>query len=362
MKSSRVVGRSRPTDVAKPSFVATTPGVKAIAPGVDATTPGVKAIAPGVDTTTPGVEATTPGVKATAPGVEATTPGVKAIAPGVEATTPGVKAIAPGVKAIAPGVDAMTPGVKAIAPGAVASEPRMPRVTWYANRIYVNASPAVIAALREDPIFEGHLFRLRGTLPASWEKGAGKVRLPRGGLVVVKEVGPATDDDGEAEIALYVAFGPGVGRVEHTHDWYAEGEWFSWNQLHGPSDVKVIDPAGLEELAECDVPPRGFLRFLADLHARCGQPVTYYLGRTWGGLRHAEAAWVFAERDVLYCYNPPKDVNADPHDEVVVLDRDGRHVVYGDVLRLALAHHGLHLPTGYFAPHTRTFDWKPWRL
>jgi hypothetical protein len=86
--------------------------------------------------------------------------------------------------------------------------------------------------------------------------------------------------------------------------------------------------------------------------------VTYYLGRTWGGDIEGEAAWVFADREVLYCHRVPNDVRVDPPDEVVVVDRDGRSVVRGDVLRLALAHHGVHLPTRYFAPHTRTFDWE----
>jgi hypothetical protein len=235
-------------------------------------------------------------------------------------------------------------------------------VTWYANRIYVNASPSVIEALREDPIFEGHLFLLRGALPASWEEGSAQLRLPGEGLVVVKEIGPE-EDEGEAEIALASIFGEHIPRVPKSHGWYADGEWLSWSKVRGPSDVEVLDPAGIEELAECDVPPLAFLRFLADLHARCGQPVSYYLGRTYGGGPEGEAAWVFAEREVLYCLRVPHDVSVDPADEVVVLDHNGgRRVVRDDVLRLALAHHGVHLPGAWFAPHTRSFDWESRRL
>lgn len=215
-------------------------------------------------------------------------------------------------------------------------------MTWYANRIYVNASPSALAALRAEPALDGHLFVLQGTLPATWEQDGGVLELPSEGLAVVKEIGPPDSDEAQAA---------------ESHGWYAPGEWLSWDVLRGPREVEVMAPA-IDELMECDRPPQRFLQFLAELRARCEQPVTYYLGRTWGGAFEGEAAWVFADREVFYCLRVPQDVRVDPSDEVVVVDRDGRRIVRGDVLRLALGHHGLHLPTAYFAPHTCTFDWE----
>ncbi|HEY2516685.1 MAG TPA: hypothetical protein VGI39_37705 [Polyangiaceae bacterium] len=211
-------------------------------------------------------------------------------------------------------------------------------MTWYANRIYVNASPLALAVLRAEPALRGHLFLLQGTLPTSWEQGGAELELAPGGLAVVKEIGPPASDETPAA---------------ESHEWYSPGERLSWDSLRGSREVAVMAPS-IEELMECDRPPRRFLQFLAELRARCEQPVTYYLGRTWGGDMEGEAAWVFADRQVLYCHRTP--------DEVVVVDGDGRRLARGDVLRLALANHGLHLPTGYFAPHTRGFDWATRRL
>jgi hypothetical protein len=107
------------------------------------------------------------------------------------------------------------------------------QVTWYANRIYVNASPSVLVALRAEPALGGHLFVLRGMLPASWSRDSGELELPPEGLAVVKEIGPPEDSD-EAHAAK-------------SHGWYAPNEWLSWGVLRGPRDVEVTIPA-IEEL------------------------------------------------------------------------------------------------------------------
>jgi hypothetical protein len=227
-------------------------------------------------------------------------------------------------------------------------------MTWYANRIYVNASERALAALRAERALVGHLFLLQGGVPASWEDGACELPLPCAGLLVAREIGPGDDDDAPGTAAIRAVFGETAGAARRGHGWYAPGDWLSWAVLSGPSSVDVMDPAGVEGLEACDRPPVPFLRFLADLHARTGEPVMYYLCRTWGGEREGEAAWVFAEREVFYGDRNP--------DETVAIGRDGRRVVRDDVLRLALAHHGLHLPTSWFAPHTRGFDWERRRL
>jgi hypothetical protein len=232
-------------------------------------------------------------------------------------------------------------------------------MTWYANRIYVNASDAAIQALRAEPALAGHLFLLSGSLPASWQPGSGELALPGAGLVVVREVGPSDSDDDSDQVAAIFGEPRAPGRRDHS--WYGPSEWLSWDALRGPAEVAVRVP-DVPELAACDVPPRAFLQYLANLRASCGGAVTYYLGRTFGGGFEGEAAWVFAEREVLYCHRVPQNVNVGPTDEVVVADANGQRVIHDDVLRLALAHHGLHLPTGYFEPHRRRFDWEGRRL
>jgi hypothetical protein len=203
-------------------------------------------------------------------------------------------------------------------------------VTWYANRIYLNATPAVFDRLRAMPALVGHIFHLTGTLPAGWEPNAGSVPLPDGGLVVVKEVCDPSD--------------PG--------DWYPSDAVASWHALRGSPDTEVVD-ADIGRIYEGQRPPKAFLQFLKDLHAATGVPVTYYSGRTWGGLSDGEFAWTFAATEVVYARLSET--------ETAVLAHDGRRVVRGDVHVLALAHHGVHLSKFYFAPHTRVFDWDSYR-
>lgn len=200
-------------------------------------------------------------------------------------------------------------------------------MTWYANRIYLNATPEVLVRLRAEPPLVGHVFLLTGTLPASWQSDAGAVALPEGGLVVVKEVCQPGDPSG----------------------WYPPDAVVSWHALRGSPDINIIDGAHIGDIDEDQKPPAAFLRFLKGIHTAMGVPVTYYCGRMWGGSFDGEFAWAFAEREVVYARLSET--------QTVELERDGRRVVQGEVLMLALAHHGVHLPTPYFAPHTREFDW-----
>jgi hypothetical protein len=230
-------------------------------------------------------------------------------------------------------------------------------VTWYANRIYVNDSLDVRAKLREEPALAGHVFRLSGTLPGAWEPGAAELQLPAEGLVCIKEVAPwrvATEE----ENALAAMFGesPAPPAPRPAHAWFGEDEFLPWTALEGPrhrcGSRRVLEETDAEALQR---PPLGLLRFLGELHDACQVPVTYYLCRTFGGHVDEEAAWIFGATDLVCRHlGPTKTRVTDPSRERIVAD---------GVLALALAHHGIRLPeSGYFAPHTRGFDWARQRI
>lgn len=122
--------------------------------------------------------------------------------------------------------------------------------------------------------------------------------------------------------------------------------------LEGPPQRNVLDEP---DSVDFEKPPVGLLRFLGDLHDTCHVPVTYYACRMWGGDVEEEAAWIFAGTDLVYRYRSPTETRE--------TDARGQRIIQSGVLPLALAHHGLSLaPSGYFAPHTRGFDWKGRRL
>jgi hypothetical protein len=220
-------------------------------------------------------------------------------------------------------------------------------VTWYANRIYLHATPSALARLEAEPALVGHIFLLDGPLLASWQPLAEPVAPPAGGLVVVKEVGEAE------EPSVWGAEDYSPGRP--WHPWHTQNEFVPWDHFHGAASLD-IDPPGLRDLIQTEPPPAPFLRFLKDIHIVSGVPVTYYATAMWGGDIESEYAWVFDDREVVYAYRSDEEIV-----EVVEVDRQGRRSRQGDVLQLALAHLGLQLPTGYFAPHTRGFDWTPFR-
>ena len=213
-------------------------------------------------------------------------------------------------------------------------------MTWYANRVYINATPAVLERLGRESALDGHIFLLTGALPASWRPDSGEVRLPASGLVVVKEIG-APEDPAE------------VMDPQRLHSWYRKDEFLSWDVLHGPPDIDVLEGAHIHDLVR-EAPPAPFLRYLKALHAATGAPVTYYLGATWGGDIEREYAWVFDGREVVYAFTSDTST--------IELDAHGRRERSEGVLPLALAHHGIQLPSPYFVPHRTTFDWARYRL
>ena len=79
-----------------------------------------------------------------------------------------------------------------------------------------------------------------------------------------------------------------------------------------------------------------------NLHIEHSVPITYYSACTFGGDVEWERAWVFAEVERRY-----------EHDA---------ETSFGDVLRKALIDHGVSLPSAYFAPHSRSFDWERFRV
>lgn len=77
----------------------------------------------------------------------------------------------------------------------------------------------------------------------------------------------------------------------------------------------------------------------------------------WGGDVEFEASWVFTPAQHTYITQPGKEP------EVRSVDEQGVEVVEpGDALRKGLAHLNIHLPTGFFALHTRAFPWGQYRV
>jgi hypothetical protein len=202
-------------------------------------------------------------------------------------------------------------------------------MVWSAHRIYLNATSGALAHVRSDPVLHRHSFLLTGALPASWDSKHGEIRIPDPGLLVIKEVGP--------------------------HDSYGTDDWLSWDALQGPPTLDPFDSAALAELEDHQRPPLAFLRYLRELQNRSRAPVTFYACETWAGDVDSEYACVLAERDILYLY--PEST-----EQTGAIARDQAESIETDILQRTLRHHGIDLPTPFFAPHLREFAWERYRL
>lgn len=211
-------------------------------------------------------------------------------------------------------------------------------MTWYAHAIYGPWSEGLAKDL--SGTFTGFMYHVKSLEKRDWWKPDIKHGLPPGGLLAIQPVGPS---EGHA-----------------FESWYQE-PFFNWTQVPQTTtrtdglSSNLLDPTGEEQSRHV---PAKFLDYLAHQSRRRNVPIFYYHCSTWGGDVEEEFAWVFdSGKEIVYEHVPGK---AQPR---VAKHIHGQPMITadGDVLRSALSHIGLQLPTSYFAPHTRSFDWASHR-
>lgn len=191
-------------------------------------------------------------------------------------------------------------------------------MTWCADPIFAEPAPGVIEALSASEALAGHLYHVTNLKEHSWPTPEARHGLPAGGLL--------------------------VGR--------------GWQ----PKDFAPTPRAGKEEIL---LPPTisastqgdallALLRDLKRVSARTGTVVSYFHSEMWAGDIEEEYSWVFGPEDVVYVFKAPGDV--------LEYRGSGTHQIQGDVLGITLQHHGLEIPTAYFALHTRSFPWGRYKL
>jgi hypothetical protein len=218
-------------------------------------------------------------------------------------------------------------------------------MTWYAHHIF--AAPAALEQLAA--AFPGHVFHVRNLdeyKPTRHEVSAlmlganglepmiGSIvegpRLPAAGLVVVRELA-------EPDSHVFKRF------RESAVSWYGVGE-------PDPDVIRV----SVDEPA-----PESLLGFLRRLSRATSSVVTMFCAATWGGDLEYAHAWVFDgewDADRVYVYEEKHQVRAWATREA------SRVIVDGDVLTLALLHHGVMLEAGQFELHKRAFPWDRHRV
>jgi hypothetical protein len=133
------------------------------------------------------------------------------------------------------------------------------------------------------------------------------------------------------------------------HRWYEDGTTLDWallsshhetqrfvleNERNSLSLSQYIDPEA--------VPPMSFRIFLQQLAVALNTTVLYYAGSTWGG--DVESEYVLSYQ---------------PEERLLITDIESKA---SNALRDGLAMIGINIPSGFFALHTREFDWEQHRL
>ncbi len=238
-------------------------------------------------------------------------------------------------------------------------------MTWYAQQLIADAVPALADDLRAQPAFARGLYHVKDLQPyrkverevvevevtadggrevtASIEHGP---RLPPAGLLFVRELCEAEKGD-------------------HASGWFGD-DAISWTVADREGPALEIDRDRV--IARLDghyaLPPAALLREAKRLSIAHGASITYFATFFWGGDQERAIGWVFdgAGGEVVYTQVGDDD-RGGPGDHVWAwrLDPRGeRRITQGDVLTLALLHHGLQICHS-FPPHMRGFRWDDHR-
>ena len=208
-------------------------------------------------------------------------------------------------------------------------------MSWFANNLYAKRSETLEAALRLE--FPGSIYRIDDLKSYSWWRPEIIHGVPDGGLLSVR---PFSNGD----MDYYV------------NQWYGESSqnWSKYKNF-GEAEPPLRIPPEVLGVDDDTLPPPGFLRYLRHLSKAYDTPLFYYQCFMWGGSTETEFAFVyFGDDEYLYSLAGFDEENEHleiRHNSPEPKTEDGDDLVH------ALRHIGLELPTPYFAPHSRSFDW-----
>ncbi len=206
-------------------------------------------------------------------------------------------------------------------------------MTWYADEILLSTSPKAMEYLTHDPILHPFSYWVKNLDTYEWYAPEHRHTLSTNGLLAIS---PVTAPD------------------SHSLSWYDMPilDWTTVERTQSPSSIALIEELGDVSLET--LPPLSFRCFLRDLATACDQPVLYYSCSMWGGSIEQEYCLAYASTESLFITSPDEMLQP----EVTV---DKRYEVES-ALQSGLSVIGLDIPTGFFAPHTRSFPWKNHKL
>ena len=201
-------------------------------------------------------------------------------------------------------------------------------MTWYAHEILLRATPATLTAIHASAQLAPFAYHLRSLDQVQWYLPEHRHDLPEGGLLVIRPVCSAQEQGAQWHDSAILDTASLPPRPEMTPLLQAD----------------IATPLA-DQLSEASLPALSLRGTLAALAQQLQEPVVYYACGMWGGDVDFEYCLIYEPQESLFV----RDVSERGHDTERALD-------------MALAKLGLTLPSGFFAPHTRSFDWAAHRL
>ena len=216
-------------------------------------------------------------------------------------------------------------------------------MTWYASQIVTSGEPETASLIRDDPLLSRWAYRITNPIVHKWYAAETVHDLPRNGLIFIR---PVCDPSA------------------HIAEWHG-GEFLDWNKFSDANGIDlVVDPeifaARQKELEPDLLPPIGLLRKVKELSYRAKTAFVFYYCFCWGGAVEKEFAWTFGTRE-RFLTRQTEEIESES-DRYLEISECGVTTQEGSLLVRVLSELGCHLPTGYFAPHTRSFPWDQHRL
>lgn len=213
-------------------------------------------------------------------------------------------------------------------------------MTWYATEILARCNPALLEAVRSNPILAAHSYLIHEPVDYSINGSEGTFTPPDGGLLVIR---PVCDPE------------------THCAEWH-DSPVLSWHTLAGSADIEAIRPQALgahidSELVN-ELPPPTFFAYLKKLSNETNARLAFFYCFMWGGDTEVEYLWLFGETEEAAIVLRPgvKSKVAQVGVGGDILLREA------DLLSEALSYLGAPIPSPFWVPHTRGFPWEHYRL
>lgn len=218
-------------------------------------------------------------------------------------------------------------------------------MTWFASQIMTTGTARSLAAVRCNPLFQKNTFHVKNPLDHNWHRPEVIHDVPSEGILFIRPI---------------------CERDSYEAEWHeADEAILSWDQFEGlngadimvnPEDVKQRFP----QIEWFRFPPAQVLRVAKQLYLETQNSVVFYSCFFWGGSIEIEYAWIFdGPERLIYRLGDSEDQVSS---QILEVGENSEKELEGDVLCLALQALSCNLSTGFFAPHTRGFDWERVRI